>query len=146
MSAGKREGNRPERRFAAAGTYSQEELLALSRRIRYGGMAHHKRRPGDYGFVPPVNPRPSKSMCDDLRPIRLAEASALFSVGIHLGLISPFLPEGVPKYVWAVDEYGEPYEAKVGGDGSEHHGYRINENEARMREYILKEWECRRRT
>ena len=70
----KREGNRPDRRLVPHGL-STHDLAELAKRLRYGGSGIHKIRPGDYGFVPCVNPRPSKSVCDDLRPILLEEAA-----------------------------------------------------------------------
>lgn len=59
-----RSGNRPIRRIARADTFDAAELKSLARRMVYVGSAHHKRSPGDYGFHPPVSPRPWKSLCD----------------------------------------------------------------------------------
>ena len=78
------------------------------------GSAHHKSRPADYGFHPPVNPRPDKSLCDKWGVIRLLEASKLFRSGIGLGMVSDYLENGLPKFVWSVDYAGEAYEAKLG--------------------------------
>ncbi len=139
----KREGNRPDRRYARAGTFSPEDLDNLSERVRYGGTGHHKLHPGDYGFVPSINPRPSKDVCDDLRPVLIDEATALFRQGILLGMVSLFDPEGVPKYVWAVDGGDEVYEAKTGPREAVYHGYRIGDDEPNMRRYILDEWRRR---
>lgn len=60
-------------------------------------------------------------------------------------MVSAFAAGGVPKYVWAVDEFDEAYEIKI-GSGSDYHGYRLGDDERRMRNYILKEWRLRCRT
>jgi len=138
-----RQGNRPDRRVAPVGSITAEEIQALVARLRYTGSGLHKLHPGDYGFVPSHNPRPSKSPCDDLRPLPRAEAAALFQQGIALGMVSPFPPGGVPKYVWAVDAAGEVYEAKTKPPDTAYHGYRIGDDERGMRRYILGEWRVR---
>jgi len=140
---GKREGNRPDRRYAPTGSISREALEDLAGRVRYGGSANHKLHPGDYGFVPSINPRPTKDVCDDLRPLTLAEAQRLFAAGLNVGMVSPFDPGGAPKYVWAVDVDGEVYEAKTRPPDPIYHGYRLGEDERAMRRYILDEWRKR---
>lgn len=140
----KRSGNRPDRRLAPHGSISPPELERLVSQARYGGSALHKLAPGDYGFSPPRNPRPSKSVCDDLRPLLLAEARQLLRSGILKGMVSPFPPGGQPKYVWAVDDAGEVYEAKCNTEQADpYHGYRLGQDENKMRDYILKEWSVR---
>jgi len=136
----KRQGNRPDRRVAAVGSIPAEELRALVARSHYEGSSLHKLRPGDYRFVPPVNPRPSKSPCDELRPVLRAEATRLFRNGVISGVVSRFEPGGTPKYVWAVDAAGEVYEAKTNSPDAGYHGYRIGEDEPEMRRYILGKW------
>ena len=144
MSIRKREGNRPDRRVVGETFTSKADREALCKRIRYVGSAIHKLRPGDYGFLPPSNPRPSKSPCDAVRPILLAEASALMQSGVMLGMVSRFDAGGVPKYIWAVDEAGDVYEAKTKPElESSYHGYRLGDDERDMRTYILKEWKRR---
>lgn len=139
----KRQSNRPDRRIAPEGFLDEAAKEALLARIRYGGSATHKLRPGDYGFVPPVNPRPSKSPCDDLRVVLLGEATALLQSGIRCGLVSEFPDGGIPKYIWAVDEHGEAWEAKTRPEREvEYHGYRLPDNDP-QREYVLKEWKQR---
>ena len=139
----RREGNRPDRRIAPAGTYSEFELAVLSALATYVGSALHKLHPGNYGFIPSVNPRPSKSVCDDLRPVALKEASRLLAEGIRAGMVSRFDPSGPPKYVWAVDGDGEVYEAKTKPPDTAYHGYRLGDDEEAMRRYIRAEWEKR---
>jgi hypothetical protein len=111
--------------------------------LRYDGDSRHKLYPGDYRFVPPTNPRPSKSPCDDLRQISLGQARALFGKGIAAGMVSEFQPGTTPKYVWAVDEHDEVYEAKTKPPERVYHGYRLGDDELEMRHYILSEWRRR---
>ena len=118
-------------------------LKALATLLRYEGVSLHKLHPGDYGFVPPVNPRPAKSSCDELRPVGRAEAVRLFRRGLASEMVSRFESGGTPKYVWAVDGDGEVYEAKTKPPDSVYHGYRIGEDEPEMRRYILGEWRRR---
>jgi hypothetical protein len=145
---GKRQGNNPRRRILPEDASSMDRRAALKKQLRYAGSAYHKLRPGDYGFVPSHNPRPSKSVCDDLRPLLLKEAKLLFETGIALGMFSQFEEGDVPKYIWAVDNFGEPYEAKTKpGRDEPYHGYRLGDDEHAMRRYVLEEWNRRwRRT
>ena len=137
----KRQGNDPTRRVAPPSSIAPEVQSNLEQ-AHYTGSAHHKTKPADYRFDPPVNPRPGKSLCDDLRVIHLLEATRLFRSGVRLGMVSTHIQAGLPKYVWSVDSDKETYEAKLGGDGSSYHGYRLRPD-ARMRDYIIAEWEER---
>jgi hypothetical protein len=96
--------------------------------------------PGDYGFQPPINPRPWKSLCDVKRSIAQAEAQELLRQGVLMGLFSNFLEGEMPKYVWSVDAEGQAYEAKLGRDG--YHGYPLEEDDD-FRSVVLKEWSKR---
>jgi hypothetical protein len=112
----------------------------LCTRLIYTGSGIHKRHPADYGFQPPCNPRPWKSLCDDLRTVRKAEARELFRQGILKGMVSQLSSDGVPKYVWSVAEDGEVFEAKIDRDG--YHGYRLGDDDD-MRNLVLNEWKRR---
>jgi hypothetical protein len=139
----KREGNRPDRRIAPAAASDRAQREALACRIVYAGSAHHKRRPGDYGFQPPVNPRPSKDICDakDKRQILLDEARLLLAEGVRRGMFSTPGSNGLPKYVWAVDTDGDVFEAKTRPEReTEYHGYRLGDDDELMRRYVSKEW------
>lgn len=140
MSPRKRQGNRPDRRILPPDATSEAIRAAFKARLRYVGSGNHKLRPGDYGFVPSPNPRPSKSPCDELRPVLLAEAVALFERGIALGMVSRFEAGGVPKYVWSVDDSGEAWEAKAKPGEAQYHGYRIGDDDRAMRRTVLDEW------
>jgi hypothetical protein len=45
--------------------------------------------------------------------------------------------EGVPKYIWSVDDEGVPYEAKIGNGG--YHGYPLYPDDD-MSAVVLREW------
>lgn len=142
MARGKRQvHNRPNRRIAPLGAIS-DEILANLKDARYVGSPHHKSRPADYGFDPPVSPRPAKSRCDGLRPIDKAEAVKLFRAGVRLGMVSMSAGSGLPDYVWAVDRYGEAYEALLGTDGPNYHGFRL-EPDAANHAAVVAEWKRR---
>ena len=137
-----RQSNNPKRRITPPDLLSIEGKELLLRVSRYVGSALHKSKPANYGFHPPFNPRPHKSLCDDRRSIPLQEAQRLFESGVRKGMISTHWEGDLPKYVWSVDEQGEAYEAKLGNDGF--HGYRLNEeNEGAMRNLVLHEWTVR---
>lgn len=128
----------PKRRVAEVGTISQETLSNLAK-SRYKGVARHKKKQADYGFAP--RPVRGKSVCDDLRDINLKEATRLFRSGIAAGMISRQARRGLPKYVWAVDDGGEVYEAKT-SDGATYYGYRLPHNDKNFA-YIMAEWRKR---
>jgi hypothetical protein len=137
----KREGNRPDRRIAPQDAIDAAARDVLTKKLRYVGSANHKLRPGNYNFVPPQNPRPSKSPCDAIRSVLLEEATALFRRGIELGMMSALSKSGAPKYIWSVDDAGEVYEAKARPEReTDYHGYRLGDDEAEMRAYVRKEW------
>ena len=94
-------GNNPKRRIAPLGHFTQAELHRLAASARYEGSALHKSKAADYGFHPPTNPRPSKSLCDKIRVVPLSEARQLLRSGF----------------------------AQLGSDGRSYHGYRLNHDD-----------------
>ena len=113
------------------------------RYARYGGSPHHKSKPADYDFIPPVAPLGDKSLCDHVRPITLREATGLFRSGIRRGMVNGHLNRhGLPAYVWSVDKDGQAYEAKPGDDGRTYHGYSLYREVSAAR-CIRQEWERR---
>lgn len=144
MSVRKREGNRPDRRLIKEDLLSHSARKELCEQSRYVGSGNHKLHPGNYGFRPSHNPRPSKSPCDAIRTVLREEASALMRQGIMLGMVSQFDGQSFPKYIWAVDRQNDVYEAKTRPERTaEYHGYRLGDDEHQMREYILEEWNRR---
>ena len=145
----KHECKNPKRRLAHRGHFSNNDLAYFADVARYEGRAYHKTRPADYGFQPPVSPRPAKSVCDDIRVIQKAEAKQLLLSGFARGMVSTYRKGNLrlPKFVWVVDSHGEVYEAKLDGDGPGYHGYRINQHRdagsRTMRKQVLKAWKRR---
>jgi len=143
MKFRKRQGNRPERRIAPFEDV-EHKLASLSQNLVYEGSAHHKLRPGDYGFHPPSNPRSTKSTCDGSNEVLLSDATALFFEGVKRGMVSKLDESGLPKYVWAKDANGNVFEAKRGGSSpTTYHGYRLGDDERDMRAYVTSEWQRR---
>ncbi len=132
-----RQGNNPKRRIAPADRLDAGERAVLAARVAYTGSAIHKRQPGDYGFHPPTNPRPWKSLCDDRRLVLRQEAAELLRRGVMAGMFSSFADDDLPKYVWAVDGDEAVYEAKL--DRSGYHGYRLDDDDD-FGHLVLKEW------
>lgn len=141
-SVRKRKGANPTRRVVAANMLTAEQLLELVERVRYVGSGHHKRSPLDYGLER-TNPRPTKSLCDAKRVIKLEEAQALLATGIKKCMISTPAEDGLPKYVWSVSETGEAFEAKTHPNTpGAYHGYPL-EDEDDMRARIIEAWSQR---
>ena len=139
-----RQGNNPKRRIIPRDALDPEDLGHLAGEARYVGSAHHKSKLADYGFTPPANPRPNKSLCDGRRIVRKGEAEKLFLQGLSRGMVSRYPKNGFPKYVWAVDQDGEVYEAKVGEDGRRYHGYALSaDSERDLCRLVIKEWKAR---
>ena len=125
------------------GFYTRPELDAFSNDTSYEGSAHHKSKASDYGLSPQVAPRPSKSLCDDVRNIPSEEANRLLKRAFELSMVSDRRDlTRPPKYAWAVDENGEVYEAKLGGNGYRYHGYRLSRDD-NLHRWLLKEWNKR---
>lgn len=141
----KRQGNAPKRRIEQKNRIAPEVLERYAKQASYTGSAHHKLHPADYGFNPPVNPRPSKSLCDAGRIVRRVQARSLFQEGIKRGMVSSHVypKSGLPKYVWAVDSDGRVYEAKCDENSTEYHGYELGADEDAMRKLVTKEWNLR---
>ncbi len=111
-------------------------------RLASGTWAVGTTSPADYGFER-TNPRPTKSLCDANRTIRLAEATALLAAGINKGMISRPLDNGLPKFVWSVSDAGEAFEAKTHANTpGEYHGYPL-EPEDDTRQRVLDAWKQR---
>lgn len=114
----------------------------LKSRIRYEGSGHHKKHPADYGFER-ANPIPTKTLCDEFRPLRLAEAKALLFSGIDKGMVSKTGNDDIPNYIWSVSETGEVFEAKTHrSTPGVYHGYPLKDNDD-MKPVVLKVWSAR---
>jgi hypothetical protein len=138
----KRAGNDPRRRVASADYLNAEDRQVIAERAKYVGSGHHKRSPADYGFDR-ISPRPTKSLCDGLRPIKLDEARDMLKNAICSGMVSKPFAGKYPKFVWYVDAEGEVYEANTDENvPGVYHGYRLEEDD-NVRDYILHVWKDR---
>lgn len=134
---------KPDRRISPAGAIAEGDLKALAKRLTYGGSSYHKLRANDYGLTPPSSPRPHKSPCDDVRGVPKAEAIRLLKEGLRRGMVSALAGGGVPKYIWAVAQDGLVFEAKTHPPDTVYHGYRLLDDDADMRDEVLREWKMR---
>lgn len=137
-----RNGNNPKRRLARRQDIDPGVTARLAY-ARYTGSPHHKRSSAGYGFQPPASPRPNKSLCDGRRSVPLTEAAALFREGVRRGMVSTHLDGDLPKYVWAVDDDGRVFEAKISRGTQNYHGYELGRGESRLRQHIEREWSAR---
>jgi hypothetical protein len=138
-----RAANNPKRRIAPPDRCTAEQKAELAQALSYVGSATHKKRPGDYGFHPPANPRPHKSLCDGERAVLREEAASLMKKGIELGMFSDFAESGVPKYIWSVTPEGKVFEAKTNPAHERvFHGYQLNDDDS-MKAVVLSEWRKR---
>jgi hypothetical protein len=138
----KRLGNNPKRRVAPPDFLTQPQRAKLAKAVTYVGSGHHKRNPADYGLER-TSPRPTKSLCDLMRIIRLDEAKSMMQIGILCGMFSDFFFGNYPKYVWCVGDDGEVYEAKTDAvTPGTYHGYPLEEDDD-MHDYIKRVWKER---
>ena len=119
-----------------------EELARLARRVTYDGSPAHKRDPGDFGLLPPAQPREDKTLCDDVGITRREDALRLLREGISRGLVSVQRRGDFPQNVWAVAPDGTPLEAQLGNRvlGS-YHGYPLSERDRDIYSEVLTRWE-----
>ncbi|MCW8795446.1 MAG: hypothetical protein OQK67_00075 [Chlorobium sp.] len=119
---------------------STEELMELSGRIRYAGNPEHKRNPGDFGLNPAFNPRPDKSLCDDVGIFNKADAEGLLKEGARLGLVSKNRRGEWPQNIWAVTSEGQPLEAQLENkEKGTYHGYPMPVSD-RFAQAVLGRW------
>lgn len=139
----RRQSDNPKRRIAPVDEIDPAFLDRFAVEAHYTGSPLHKRIPADYGFHPPANPRPNKSLCDGDRTVRRDEARKLFLEGIRRGMIGEFREGEWPKYVWSVDAEGRVYEAKIERGSGNYHGYELNADDEAMRRLVADEWNRR---
>lgn len=116
------------------------ELQALANRARYGGNPEHKRNPGDFGLVPPSDPRQGKSLCDVAKIFKRNEAEKLLRAGLCKGLVSDRKVGEWPKNVWSVTDDGVAMEAQLENpDLGTYHGYPMPETDPLSLE-VIRRW------
>ena len=99
-------------------------LARITIQVVYTGSPYHKLNPGDFNFIPPVQPRPDASLCDQSGIFTRAEALELLREGVRRGLVSVQQREDFPQNIWAVTPEGYSLEAQLENQvqGS-YHGY-----------------------
>ena len=118
-----------------------DELRALACRARYGGNPEHKKNPGDFGLVPPFDPRQGKSLCDVAKVFKRSEAEKLLRAGLCQGLVSDRMVGEWPKNVWSVTDDGFAVEAQLENpDLGTYHGYPMPEADPLSQE-VIRRWE-----
>jgi hypothetical protein len=134
----KRRSFNDKRRFMEP--VDQEALDAIVDSICYGGNPEHKRNPGDFGLTPPTQPRPDKSLCDEIGVFRKAEAERLLRDGLRRGLVSESWRQGFPQNIWSVTADGKPVEAQLENAASGiYHGYPMPQSDS-FSQAVLKRW------
>lgn len=109
---------------------SEDERTRLKTKVSYVGSPYHKRNPGDFGLKPPSAPRPDKTECDSAGITTKAAADALLEQGINAGLISPYEPPELPRYIWAVANDNTVVEARLDNETSgTYHGYPLSKDD-----------------
>ena len=135
-----RKGFNRKRRIASPKP-KPESLSELVQKISYIGSSYHKRNPGDFGLIPPSQPRPDKTLCDGAGILSRASAQRLLEEGARRGLVSDNRQDGFPKHIWAVTEENVVLEAKYNNSGPGHyHGYPLPVADP-FREIVLKHWQ-----
>lgn len=117
-----------------------EILNEIVSHVRYGGNPEHKRNPGDFGLTPPAQPRPDKSLCDEIGVFRRAEAERLLRDGLKRGLVSEHWRQGFPQNIWSVTADGKPVEAQLENAASGvYHGYPMPRSDY-FAQAVLQRW------
>jgi hypothetical protein len=132
----------PKRKLlsAAEAEVRVDELQELARRARYGGNPEHKKNPGDFGLVPPSDPRQGKSLCDVAKIFMRKEAEELLRAGLRNGLVSDRMVGDWPKNVWAVTDEGFAMEAQLENpELGTYHGYPMPETDPLSQE-VIRRW------
>jgi len=134
----RRTGYNPKRRIRQ---HPEPDYLQwLADRVNYGGNPEHKRNPGDFGLVPPSQPRADKTLCDTVKVFSRTEATRLLREGVSKGLISEREQNGYPQNIWVVTEEGWPLEAQLeNAERGAYHGYPMPETDP-FREEVLAGW------
>lgn len=122
------------------GAVDRELLQRLAKRVRYGGNPEHKRNPGDFGLVPPAQPRADKTLCDEAGISKKAVAEGLLRDGVTKGLVSEQMRGEFPQNIWAVTKDGLPLEAELENQAQgTYHGYPMPSTDP-LRDTVLELW------
>jgi hypothetical protein len=123
---------------------SKEDLALQSKNLSYRGKPEHKETPGDFGLIPPCDPRLAKTYCDKVGIFNIRIALGLLREGYKRGLIDKRRNhDGLPRHIWAVTDDGHVLEAKPSGSGfNAYHGYPML-NDDPLRDKIFDLWHRR---
>lgn len=132
----------PKRKLLSLHDADTARLAVLAERVRYGGNPEHKRNPGDFGLMPPADPRLGKSLCDVVEIFNREKAEGLLREGLRRGLVSDRFEGDWPKNVWSVTPDGIPLEAQLENqERGVYHGYPMPETDPMSAE-VVRRWEA----
>ena len=130
----------PNRRLQSCGEQDLVRLADLAGKVRYGGNPEHKMNPGDFGLMPPADPRPGKSLCDVAAVFTRHEALRLLRLGLRKGLVSDRSLGDWPKNIWSVMANGQALEAQLENrETGSYHGYPMPESDP-FAQAVLTRW------
>lgn len=119
---------------------SAQERSELVQKVSYGGNPEHKRNPGDFGLMPPAQPRADKSLCDGAGILSRESATRLLRRGIERGMISAQRRGAFPQNIWSVTDGDIALEAQLENEEKgTYHGYPMPENDPFQSE-VLARW------
>jgi hypothetical protein len=134
----RRTGFNPKRRIRQV--LDPDYLKSLADSVNYGGNPEHKRNPGDFGLMPPSQPRADKTLCDTVGVFSRMEATRLLRMGVSKGLVSEREQNGYPQNIWVVTEDQWPLEAQLeNAQRGTYHGYPMPETDP-FREEVIAKW------
>lgn len=129
----------PKRRIREG--IDSDVLEHIACRVSYVGNPEHKRNPGDFGLMPPAQPRADKTLCDVTNIFSQHEATKLLKAGVRKGLISERDRGIYPQNIWAVTVDKIALEAQLDNEQQgTYHGYPMPEADP-FREVVLARWE-----
>jgi len=115
-------------------------LKYLEEEVRYVGSPLHKRSPGDFGLIPPPQPRPDKTLCDGVKIFQVKVALKLLRAGVAKGLISKQFRGKFPQNIWTVTTNGVPLEAQLDNlDVGTYHGYPMGDGDP-LAKKVIERW------
>lgn len=125
----------------------KEQLDDMANKAVYTGNPKHKKNPGDFDLVPPSDPRPFASLCDNANIFRREEAQRLLKNAFRLGLVdSRSKPGEWPKIVWMVSESSMVLQGMYEKIDGHYHGFPVLDEEDPIRDEVLKVWRIRNGT
>lgn len=129
------------RKRAIALSVAVDQLRRVSASMGYGGNPEHKRNPGDFGLTPPAQPRPDKTLCDEVGIFERAVALDHLRRGVERGLVSESWTGEWPQNIWALTADGRALEAQLeNAQLGTYHAYPLPESDPFVSE-VQTRWE-----